>query len=222
MKECDIVQDLLIGYNDGTLRDGSKELVENHIKNCENCKKIYNEIKNDEKYEEIQKDEEIEIDYLKKINKRNSKKNIFITILTILIFLIVLISIPVFINYYNISRGMEIFLNDDISDEQLENIKNIIMEQTKENAEIKYKSKAEAFEEFKNRLKTDNTNALDGYEGEKDIFPASFIVKVKYPNDVEIIDKKLKDIEGIKKITYISERNLYIPYVYFFAQFFVK
>lgn len=222
MKECDIVQDLLIGYSDGTLREGSKELVEKHIKNCEKCNSIYNEIKNDETDEEIEKNEEVEIDYLKKINKKNSKKNIFITILTVLIVLIILISIPVFINYYNISRGMEIFLNDDISDEQLENIKNIIIEQTNGNVEIRYKSKAEAFEEFKNRLKTDNANVLDDYKGEKNIFPASLIVKLKYPSDIKILEQKLKDMQGIKKFTYSSERNLYMPYVYFFAQFFVK
>ena len=47
MKECDIVQDLLFGYNDETLKEGSKEFVENHLKECEKCKKIYEEIKDD-------------------------------------------------------------------------------------------------------------------------------------------------------------------------------
>ena len=30
-KECEIVQDLLFGYNDETLRKSSKELVEKHF-----------------------------------------------------------------------------------------------------------------------------------------------------------------------------------------------
>ena len=71
MKECDIVQDLLFGYNDETLKEGSKEFVENHLKECEKCKKIYEEIKDDK--EEI---DNIEIDYLKKINKKGKKKNL--------------------------------------------------------------------------------------------------------------------------------------------------
>ena len=34
--ECAIVKDLLFSYNDGILSDTSKELVENHLKKCEN------------------------------------------------------------------------------------------------------------------------------------------------------------------------------------------
>ena len=68
MKECDIAQDLLFGYKDKTLKDGSKEFVENHLKECEECKKVYEEIKDDN--EEI---DNTEIDYLKKINKKEKR-----------------------------------------------------------------------------------------------------------------------------------------------------
>lgn len=43
--ECDIVGDLLFSYNDGILSNTSKELVEEHLKKCEKCKKILEEIK---------------------------------------------------------------------------------------------------------------------------------------------------------------------------------
>ena len=36
-KECEIVQDLLIGYADGTLNKDSKKLVEKHLKECDSC-----------------------------------------------------------------------------------------------------------------------------------------------------------------------------------------
>lgn len=52
-RDCDITQDLLFGYNDETLNFGSKEFVENHLKTCENCKKIYEEIKKDKDPEMI-------------------------------------------------------------------------------------------------------------------------------------------------------------------------
>ena len=37
--ECDIVEDLLFSYNDGVLSNFSKELVDEHLKKCERCKK---------------------------------------------------------------------------------------------------------------------------------------------------------------------------------------
>ena len=43
--ECDIVCDLLFSYNDGILSNTSKELVEEHLKKCEKCKKNLEEIK---------------------------------------------------------------------------------------------------------------------------------------------------------------------------------
>ena len=43
--ECDIVGDLLFSYNDGILSNTSKELVEEHLKKCEKCRKILEEIK---------------------------------------------------------------------------------------------------------------------------------------------------------------------------------
>ena len=35
--ECEIVQDLLLGYVDETLNKESKKLVEKHLIECENC-----------------------------------------------------------------------------------------------------------------------------------------------------------------------------------------
>lgn len=167
MKECDIVQDLLIGYNDKTLKEGSKEFVDNHLKECENCRKIFDEIKTDD----IQEEENIEIDYLKKLNKKNSKKNKCIILLIIIVSIIVLLNAIVFINYYNTDLGIEIFLEDDISDENFSKIENKIKEY---NYKYRYVSKEEALEKFKERL--DNPNVLNGYEGNTNIFPASLIV----------------------------------------------
>ena len=44
--ECDIVQDLLPLYHDDVCSSSSKTLVEQHIVNCEKCKKTYEELKN--------------------------------------------------------------------------------------------------------------------------------------------------------------------------------
>ena len=51
-KECEIVQDLLFGYNDETLRKSSKELVEKHLANCEECQDALKDIQEDTPKEE--------------------------------------------------------------------------------------------------------------------------------------------------------------------------
>ena len=48
--ECDIVEDLLFSYNDDILTNASKEFVEEHLKKCDKCKKVLEEIK---KYKEL-------------------------------------------------------------------------------------------------------------------------------------------------------------------------
>ena len=47
-KECEIVQDLLFGYKDKILHNASKDLVEKHIEKCSDCKKILNDLEEEE------------------------------------------------------------------------------------------------------------------------------------------------------------------------------
>lgn len=86
-KECEIVQDLLIGYVDGTLNKDSKKLVEKHLKECDFCTKKLKEIQEDakESLEFTNKD----IDYLKKFRRKSNIKALLIALLVI--FLIVLV-----------------------------------------------------------------------------------------------------------------------------------
>ena len=43
-KECAVVQDLLVLYEDDVLREQSKEMVEEHIRGCEECMQVYENI----------------------------------------------------------------------------------------------------------------------------------------------------------------------------------
>ena len=45
--ECEITQDLLLGYVDDVLNAESKKIVEKHLLECEKCQAKVNEIKND-------------------------------------------------------------------------------------------------------------------------------------------------------------------------------
>lgn len=91
MKECDIVQDLLIGYNDGTLKEESKKMVDKHLKNCEVCQIILKEIQSDN----TDIGEKEKIDYLKKIRRKSIIKSIIIAIIIILI-----IGLVIFLNKF--------------------------------------------------------------------------------------------------------------------------
>ena len=202
-KECEIVQDLIFGYCDGTLNPASKELVEKHLVKCEECKKVYEEIKKDKKMDD---DDKIEIDYLKRVNKKLKRKKFLIVIFSICIVLLVVLHIVAFICYYHDHTTIEIFMNKDISEEQMTNIQNQIKNQT-ENVEITYVSPEEQLEKMKQRFK-DNQELLVGYEGENNIFSPSFIIKTKTIQDMEKIEESLETVEGIKKISSTSS-NLY-------------
>lgn len=76
--ECEIVQDLLFGYSDDVLNAESKKLVEKHLLECKECQSKFNEIQKDiEIHENNQKKQ---IDYLKKIRRRNTIKTILISV----------------------------------------------------------------------------------------------------------------------------------------------
>lgn len=84
--ECEIVQDLLLGYVDEVLNAESKKLVEKHLLQCSNCQKRLQEIKTD--ISENEKVQKKEIDYLKKIRIKARVKSIFFAILIIVLILL--------------------------------------------------------------------------------------------------------------------------------------
>lgn len=77
--ECEIVQDLLIGYVDGVLNKESKKLVESHLLDCKKCQERVAEIKAETQKEENQQKKEI--DYLKKIRMKSRIKSVLLAIL---------------------------------------------------------------------------------------------------------------------------------------------
>lgn len=102
--ECKVVEDLLFGYVDKTLNDESKKLVENHLKECKDCKEKLNEILEDSKINE--KTQQKEIDYLRKVRIKSRVKSILIAIGIIIVILILLYLIK-FIKISNIMGRAE-------------------------------------------------------------------------------------------------------------------
>ncbi len=81
--ECEIVQDLLLGYVDETLNNESKKFVEMHLNECKKCKERLNEIRED--IAESQNNQKKEIDYLKKVRRKSKIKSVLIAISIILL-----------------------------------------------------------------------------------------------------------------------------------------
>ncbi len=200
--ECDIVKDLIFSYNDGVLSETSKNLVENHLKSCKNCSNVLKEIQQ----ESHKKSEEKEIDAFKGIRKKITKKNIVISISLIFLILIIIFNILVFINYNEVASTMIIYLQDDITDEQLDNIKNTIA-QKDEMSEIKYNSKEEELGKVQDWIGED-------LKIENNPMKASLEIKTN-TKIIPIIVDAIQDMPGIKKVyTYVSHN----PYELFIGQ----
>lgn len=203
--ECDIIKDLLFSYNDDILSNTSKELVEEHLKNCEECKKVLEEIKK----ESVQKNQSKEIDFLKNIKKNINKKNIIILVVFIVLIIIVFFNIQVYYNYNEIASTMEVYLKDDITEQQIEDIKNKIIEKS-ENIEIEYVSKEEALKRLKYKLGK-NQNLLNDFNNLSN--PISASIEIKTDTKIQIIVERIQDMPGITHITTHINSNPYELYI---------
>lgn len=203
--ECDIVGDLLFSYNDGILSNTSKELVEEHLKKCEKCKKILEEIKQ----ENDEKNQVKEIDFFKSVKKKINKRNVIILVVFIILMIVVLFNIQVYNNYNEVASTMEVYLEDDITDQQIENIKNKIIEKS-DNIELEYVSKEKALERFKNNL-VENENLLNDFNNQNNPIHAS--IEIKTDTKIQIIVESIQDMPGIAHITTHINSNPYELYI---------
>lgn len=117
--ECDIVRDLL--NNEEILSNTSKDFIKKHLEKCDSCTKFFCAMKN-------KNEQEVEIDYLKKIRKKLNVKNIITIILSIIIVLLILLDSVFFYNYYKkmdkINQNIAIINNLKSNAKQYENLDN--------------------------------------------------------------------------------------------------
>lgn len=206
-EKCDIVKDLLFSYYDGVLSVTSKALVEEHLKNCESCRKVLEDIKLENEKKVATK----EVDIFKSIRKKLSKKNSIIFVSLLFLFCIIVLNILVFKNYNEIASTMEIYLREDITEEQIENIKNKIIENSG-NLELEYVSKEKALERFKENFK-DKQDMLSQYNHQNNPLLAS--IEIKTNTKIQTIVESIQNMPGIEQIkTHIH----YNPYELFLLQ----
>ena len=98
------------------------------------------------------------------------------------------------------SQGIEVFILNDATDDEMaalgEEIKKIEGVNT-----CKFKTKQEALEQMKESLKSYDGDLLDTYEGENNIFPASYIVTLTDLSLSEGVQEKILDLEHVDDIT---------------------
>ncbi len=203
--ECDIVKDLLFSYNDNILSNTSKEFVENHLKGCDECKKTLEQIQEDSD----EKNPKKELDFLRKIRHKICRKNTIIAVVLVCLIAFIIFNIQAYKNYKEVSSTIQIYLEDGISDQELENIKNKITEKDS-NAQIEYISKQQELEKIKSKMK-DNQNVLDEYNEENNPLAASFEIKTNA--DIKNIADSIQDMPGVAQIVTYINANPYELYL---------
>lgn len=86
--ECKIIEDLMLSYIDDTLNIETKEMLEKHISECDNCKKKLEDFKSS--ILENQENDKQCINYLKKAKMKERLKTIRIIIIAIIVVLLVM------------------------------------------------------------------------------------------------------------------------------------
>lgn len=195
-KECEIVQDLLLGYIDDVLNEKSKKLVEKHLIECEGCQKKLKEIKND--INETEKSQQKEIDYLKKVRIKSRIKSILIALGIIVLFLLMWYLVK-FIKVNDFMNKAKISLQSNNIYKETRQMVNdnevwILKEYYKDG---KYKSVDEFYTEEGVKTKT-TTYAEEGTDVIYTISEDEDIVKVQKGNFAEFKNKSLINVPFVE------------------------
>lgn len=208
-KECEIVQDLLFCYHDGVASNGSKELVEKHLQTCDECRQVLEDMKKDKERQDYQE----EIDYLEKINKKMKRKTITAIISLMILLVFVLGNIYILFSFYQEGYYITIILKDEISSEQLEDIKQLLVAKYGED-KINYSSKEQALNDVKEKFK-DKKELIDTYSTDNP-FKETLTVKTKKREKKEVL-QLLENLDGISNVSTNTIEN---PYLWFISNIF--
>ena len=78
-KECDIVRDLLPLYVDNVVSDTSREIIEEHLSDCDGCKEYLKKLRDEELESHLKEEKKAVIEYgtrqFRKRSKSSSARN---------------------------------------------------------------------------------------------------------------------------------------------------
>ena len=80
---CNVIQDILTLYIDDSVSDDTKALVEEHLQNCEGCRRLYNELTEDMMVPVEIKDDNKEVKELQNFKRFLLRKRIRIILFSV-------------------------------------------------------------------------------------------------------------------------------------------
>ncbi len=145
---CEVVQDLLPSYVDGLTSDVSNQAVEQHMKTCESCRKLYSEMRepmNGEDVSEINDGQKAdsqkssEIDYLKKIRKKNRMR-----ILAAVLIVVIAVGVGLWSKVYVVGQEVEqaefVQANVAVEDHKV-SVQGLLLDTTKGVSDVAFQEK---------------------------------------------------------------------------------
>ena len=128
-------------------------------------------------------------------NKKSSIISIMTMICTMLLFglfFAIGVNVNEILEQVQMKQGMNVFIWDETTEEQKQQFESEIKALDGVNTVV-FKNKQEALEDMKSRFK-ENQELMTGYEGENNIFPASFIVTLTNLEQVKEIQAEIERI----------------------------
>ena len=145
---CEVVQDLLPSYVDGLTSDVSNQAVEQHMKTCESCRKLYSEMRepmNGEDVSEINDGQKAdsqkssEIDYLKKIRNKNRMR-----ILAAVLIVVIAVGVGLWSKVYVVGQEVEqaefVQANVAVEDHKV-SVQGLLLDTTKGVSDVAFQEK---------------------------------------------------------------------------------
>lgn len=144
---CEVVQDLLPSYVDGLTSDVSNQAVEQHLKTCESCRKLYREMQepmNGENVSDINEGQKAdsknlsEIDYLKKIRSKNRMR-----ILAAVLIFAIAVGVGLWSKVYVIGQKVEQaeFVQADVVVRHNVSVQGLLLDTTKGVSDVAFQEK---------------------------------------------------------------------------------
>ena len=133
-------------------------------------------------------------------NKKSTGASLMIMCATMIIFGIFLIlgeNINHFVKEIESAQGIQVFIKSGTTQEQIEELEEKIRKLDGVST-TEFISKEEALEQMKEKF-GDKKDLLEGYEGENNIFTASFVVTLTDLNQSKNIQNQINTFEYVKK-----------------------
>ena len=135
-------------------------------------------------------------------NKKSTGASLMIMCATMIIFGIFLIlgeNINHFVDEVESEQGIQVFVKNDATQEQIDELGEKIRAIDGVST-VDFVSKDEALEQMKERF-GDRQDLLDGYEGENNIFTASYVVTLTDLTKSKEVQEQINTYDAVKKIT---------------------